>query len=162
MSFPLHPRSAQTEAKRIISEVVYINIATVSVDGHPWNTPVYAAFDSRYNFYWVSSPKSQHSKNIEANGRAYVTIYDATRKHGTLGVYLQGRARVLFRQPEITRAIGVFYGRKGHPVKTALNFLGSSPRRLYKFTPSSSWMNTYTKTGGYWIDGRTPFKLIPR
>ncbi len=47
-----------SRAKEIISKIIYINIASVSEDGLPWNTPLYYAFDENYNFFWTSSPEA--------------------------------------------------------------------------------------------------------
>ena len=39
--------------KTILTQIEYVTLATSSPDGDPWNTPVYAAFDEAYTFFWV-------------------------------------------------------------------------------------------------------------
>ena len=38
-------------AIKIIKEVQYITLATVTPEGQPWNSPLYTAFDKNYTFY---------------------------------------------------------------------------------------------------------------
>ena len=89
-------------ARQIIGNIKYITIATASADGVPWNTPVYSAFDSDYNFYWASDQESQHSRNIAANPQVLLAIYDSTVPEGTgRGVYVQARATRLETDADI-------------------------------------------------------------
>lgn len=73
----------------IIESIIYLNLATVDKLGNPHNAPVYTAYDESYNFYWKSWTENQHSKNIEENGKCFVTLYDSTTPAGTgIGVYM--------------------------------------------------------------------------
>jgi len=65
-------------ATELLRSLEYLNIATVSANAHPWNTPVYARHDDRLNFYWCSWKDAEHSRNIRANPRIFVTLYDST------------------------------------------------------------------------------------
>jgi len=67
----------------IIEHIPYLNIATVDEKGTPHNSPVYTAYDENYNFYWKSWTENIHSKNIDADGKCFVTIYDSTIPPGT-------------------------------------------------------------------------------
>ena len=69
-------------AKELIDNNLYITIATSS-DNQPWNTPVFADCDSKYNFYWSSWINAQHSQNIRNNSNIFFVIYDSTRALGT-------------------------------------------------------------------------------
>lgn len=44
-------------AVKVIKKIEYINIASITPEGLPWNTPVYTAFDKNLNFYWMSWKK---------------------------------------------------------------------------------------------------------
>lgn len=91
-------------AKEIIEAVIYINIASVTESGMPWNMPVYATYDEDYNFFWLSWRESQHSKNIRANPDVFITIYDSTQQEGTgEGVYIKARAEEVNDPGEIER-----------------------------------------------------------
>ncbi len=144
------------KARKIISDILYITLATSSKDGVPWNSPVYSAYDENYNFFWVSSPESKHSKNIEANNRVAIVIYNSTDPEGTgEGVYILAKGYELSEQDEIGKALKLLYGRKNKPVKPIANFTGDSPRRVYKAVPEKFWMNETEKVNGHPVDVRT-------
>ena len=67
------------KALNILDSNLYINLATSSLDGQPWNTPVYAVRDEDFNFYWRSWCGAEHSKNIQDNEKVFLTCYDSTR-----------------------------------------------------------------------------------
>lgn len=149
------------KAKNIISKILYITIATASKDGKPWNSPVYSAFDENYNFFWTSSPLAQHSRNIEENNDVFIVIYDSTVREGAgEGVYIQAKAFELNGEKEIERALQFLYARKNKPAKPVSEFVGGSPRRVYKAVPGKFWINTDEKIDGYHVDKRVEVKLI--
>jgi uncharacterized protein YhbP (UPF0306 family) len=65
-------------ARAILVQIKYVTLATSSPDGVPWNTPVYAAFDEAYTFFWVAAKYARHSQNIRANHRIAIVVYDST------------------------------------------------------------------------------------
>ncbi|MES2409282.1 MAG: pyridoxamine 5'-phosphate oxidase family protein [Patescibacteria group bacterium] len=147
-------------AKEIIEDVIYITLATVSKEGNPWNSPVYTAYDNEYNFYWISSPDSQHSKNIEFNHKVFAVIYSSNAKEGTgEGVYMQGKAEVMNDEDKITLALKTFYARKNKETKSAKDFIGVSPRSVYRFTPERVWVNDDIKINGHHVDTRNEVNL---
>ena len=147
-------------AKEILSRIMYITIATASKDGKPWNTPVYSAFDERYNFFWVSSPLAQHSRNIEESNNAFLVVYDSTQTEGTgEGVYVKVKAFELNDEKEIEHALRCHYGRRNTPARPASDFMGTNPRRVYKAVPETFWINTYEKVDGHHVDGKVEIDL---
>jgi pyridoxine/pyridoxamine 5'-phosphate oxidase len=148
------------KAKRIVDEVIYITLATVSPNGDPWNTPVYTAYDKEYNFFWISSPESEHSKHIENNRKVFAVIYPSNVPEGTgEGVYMQGGAEALVEKEEIEKVLVFFYGRKNKKPRPADDFVGQSPRRVYKFTPNKFWINSDEKIDGHHVDKRIEIDL---
>ncbi len=150
------------KAKNIISDIIYITIATVSKDGQPWNSPVYSAFDEQYNFYWASWKDNQHSKNIVDNPSVFLSIYDSTVPEGTgEGVYIQASAHELSDSEEIKKALALLYTRKNQdPEKRkSEEFLGNYPRRVYKAVPEKIWMNSNGDIDGNYVDARIEVKL---
>lgn len=121
----------------------YINIATVSDDGLPWNTPVYAVYDHGLNFYWSSWKKAEHSVNIRNNGKVFITIYDSTRKRGDNNrrcLYLQGIAVELDEITAIENALELLYADEGS-IEPASSFLGDGLRRVYRAVLDQAWLN---------------------
>jgi len=148
-------------AKKIISKILYITIATSNKRGIPWNTPVYSAFDDKYNFYWISWIKNQHSKNIKENNQIFIVIYDSTVVEGQgHGVYIQAKAHEIAEDNEIKHALKYLDGRinKLGRHKTS-QFQGNKPRRIYKAVPEKVWVNTDIRINGEFVDDRIEINL---
>jgi uncharacterized protein YhbP (UPF0306 family) len=151
-------------ALRTIHEIQYVTMATVCPGGEaiPWNTPVYTAFDSAYNFFWVSDRESQHSTNIRANPHVFLAMYDSTIPEGTgarKGVYIQAKARELVDREEIIRAHKLVAGRSGKAPRSADCYSGDMPGRLYVAMPERLWVNDTLKRNGIRVDGRVEVDL---
>ncbi|MBI4599486.1 pyridoxamine 5'-phosphate oxidase family protein [Candidatus Uhrbacteria bacterium] len=147
-------------AKEIIEDIEYLNIASVTKDGLPWNSPVYCSYDKDISFYWMSWKENQHSKNIRGNQNVFCTIYDSTCPAGTgFGVYFQGRAYELSNPREVFIGIKSIYGRSQHKMAAAALFLKKFPRRVYTFVPDKIWVNGDDKIDGHFIDMRTELNL---
>ncbi|MGH3915591.1 MAG: pyridoxamine 5'-phosphate oxidase family protein [Pseudonocardiaceae bacterium] len=146
-------------ARRTIQKIQYITIATVCAEagGRPWNSPVYSAFDSDYNFFWMSDRKSQHSKNIQNNPYIFLAIYDSTIPEGTgagQGVYIQAQAEELSDAGRVSRAHQLVASRVGKKLRPAKDFLGDAPRRIYRATLEKMWVNDIVEKEGFRIDVR--------
>jgi hypothetical protein len=115
-------------AKEIIAHITYINIASVTDSGLPWNSPVFAAYDDEYNFYFGTHKGSQKAKNIDANPNVFVTIYDSTIAPGDgEGVYIQAKAIRLSKPDEIGAAHAFLCQSTWCPTGRSRNL--KSPRR---------------------------------
>lgn len=149
------------QARAILDAISYINIATVSADGQPWNTPVAGFhFDNDYTLYWASWQDNQHSQNIRANGKAFVVVYDSTPadNQSSAGVYMLGRAFELTDGQEVMQAALVFKDDPYNP-SDGKQYLGEYPRRIYKFVAEKIWMNDDDKVNGNFVDVRKDAKL---
>lgn len=144
-----------THAKKIISNIMYLTLATCNRQAEPWNTPVYCAYDAKYTFYWLSWKENQHSKNIKENKKVFAVIYDSTVPEGTgVGVYLQGEAFQLTVGMEMIKAIRLLYGRKNGNPRKVREFQGLFPRRIFKFVPQKIWINSASAINGNYVDHR--------
>jgi nitroimidazol reductase NimA-like FMN-containing flavoprotein (pyridoxamine 5'-phosphate oxidase superfamily) len=154
------------KAWKIIEKILYITIATVSKDGRPWNSPVYSAFDEKYNFYWASWKENQHSKNIRDNNQVFIVIYDSTVSEGTgEGVYIQAKAYELGDEKEIKHALIYLDGRvnkKKDPKTRIAQFQGDKPRRIYKAIPEKVWVNDVGDVNGSYVDTRVEVDLLKK
>src|ERR1700733_12374735 len=124
-------------AKEIISKNIYLTMATSDARGNPWVSPVYCAYDDRYNFYWTSNPGARHSRNIkESGGKIAFIVFDSSVAEGTgEGVYFEGKGDEMNDEKEMAVGLELYYSRKHKPTKPASDFLGDPPRRLYKAIP---------------------------
>lgn len=147
-------------AKAIISKIEYITVATVDEDGQPWNSPVYSAFDEGYNFYWGSHKESQHSRNIKANNKVFLVIYDSTVEAGKgEGVYVKAVATEVSDPDEIRAAHKLIQDRRPNWYWRLEQFQGDTPIQLYKAAPQQIWMNDEGESKGTYIDVRTELSL---
>ncbi len=142
------------KVKEITDKIVYATLATVSEDGQPWNSPVWSFHDDNYTYYWCSWKENQHSKNIRANGKVFIVVYDSTAPEGTgEGVYFQAIAQEINDEKEIKEILS-----KRSKVKPsnreASEFLDDSPRRWYKAIPEKIWLNDDGDVDGNFIDVR--------
>jgi uncharacterized protein YhbP (UPF0306 family) len=146
------------KAKKEIHDRMYLTLATVDENAAPWNTPVYSAFDKKYNFYWMSSVTSQHSRNIRFNGNVFSVIYDSTASEGTgFGVYMRGHSRELNSSDleEINHAIAIMAARIHRvDLPPASHYLTPFPRRIYQFIPDQVWVNILMTVKGQKVDKR--------
>lgn len=150
-------------AIKIIKEVQYITLATVTPEGQPWNSPLYTAFDKNYTFYWASDMENVHSKNIQKNNKAFGVIYDSTAKAGTgFGVYFMGKAHQINNPVEMVKAIKLLYCRTGNKPAAIKEFTKRFPRRLYKFVPEKTWINDDGKKDGEFVDVRIELPLLDK
>lgn len=152
--------SPQEIAKKIINKIIYITIASVTKDGLPWNSPVYSAFDSEYNFYWRSNKESQHSKNIKENNNIFIAIYDSTVPWGEgRGVFIQAKAYEITNEDEIVNGLAVLDKRAGKTIGDASEYMNDNPRRVYKAVPEKIWINDGSKVNGKYVDIRIEVNL---
>lgn len=148
------------KAKEIIEKILYITLATSSKEGMPWNSPVYAAFDDQYNFFWKSAKNSQHSQNIKENNTVFIVIYDSTVPWGEgKGVYIQAKAFEITDEQEIADALAYHNKRVGKDLWKSEEFTGENPRRVYKAVPESVWMNKESEENGKFVDIRQEITL---
>lgn len=130
-----------TTAQRILDEIPYATIATVNDAGEPWNTPVFCAHDG-FTIYWSSHPDSVHSKNIAANGRAFLAIYNSKAGEGEgLGVYIQAKVHVVDDEQEIRRVLDLLGTRRGKPFLHVEKFMNNGLQRIYVAEPLEAWTN---------------------
>lgn len=152
-------------AKKIIQENIYCTIATASLDGKPWISPLFFAYDDHYNVYWVSAKDSLHSRLIRLNPRAAITFFDTRTPEGLgVGVYMDTHVEELAGEQDIQNAMTVYNDRvtkDEFKVKTMSEVTGSGLWRIYKATPVKT--SILTEAGeiinGQYIDTKVEIQL---
>lgn len=148
------------KAKEVIETIEYCNIASITPEGMPWNTPVYISYDKELNFYLMSWKNNQHSINIRNNKNVFFTIYDSRAPAGTgFGVYFQGEAYEVNNLKEILVGLTSHYKRTNSKARAVAKFVKKFPRRVYKLVPNQVWVNGDSKIEGEPIDIRTELNL---
>ncbi len=158
-------KNLTSRAIKIISENLYMTIATASNNGKPWISPVYFASDSKLNFYWSSSKDSLHSRLIKKNKNVAVVIFNSSAAEGTSNaVYMTGKASEVSGKG-IQHGLNLLYERTGKTSKYFKNmkpsdYTGSSPVRIYKFMPTRFWMlGESVRVKGKLVDVRKKLRL---
>ncbi len=129
-------------AQEILKRSPIATLATVADDGQPRSTPVTAAWDDNYNCYWTSFSDTEHSKNIRVNPSIFISLFDAQDELlKASGIYVKARAIELSEESEIDAAATYVYSSKGKPVPSTNEFIGGSPKRIYKATPERMWVS---------------------
>jgi nitroimidazol reductase NimA-like FMN-containing flavoprotein (pyridoxamine 5'-phosphate oxidase superfamily) len=143
----------------VLNRIEHATVATVSVDGRPWNTPVYFA-RQRGSFYWISRRDAQHSMNIENNGRAFLVVFDSSRNDSSgAGVYVEAGAAALVNDGDIQDALEVIYRRRGKPVPSATEYSAKSPHAVYQAQAVRVWSNVLHASGEVPWDERVEITL---
>ncbi len=78
-----------------------------------WANPVYFAWDSNINFYFISPPKSRHMLNIRQNPNVALTVYNTQQDPGSdvWGAYVEGEATIV-PDIEVESAYHAYYERR--------------------------------------------------
>ncbi|WP_346294495.1 hypothetical protein [Sphaerothrix gracilis] len=92
---------------------------------------------------WSSAIASRHSQNLYQNqGHLAIAIYSTSASEGKgQGVYLSGYGGELASE-RVEAVMQQLFARAGGepPQRTASDYLGTSPRRIYQFEPEAAWM----------------------
>jgi len=147
-------------AKQILDKLSYITVASVTVDGLPWNSPVFAVHDNDFNFYFGTHKQSQKAKNIRSNPNVFLVIYDSTVPAGSgEGVYIQAKTTTISDPKEIATAHKLLWDQHEAPYWKLEEFIEPSPLVLFKVVPEKVWMNDEGEAGGHYIDTRKEVSL---
>lgn len=146
-------------AAAVIDENKYMILGTVDADGLPWVTPVYFTPDGHTDFYWVSSPDSEHSLNIARNGNVSIAIFDSSVAVGKASaVYLRAHAG-LVPHDELERCAALYSARlAGLRSFTPDDLRGPADLRLYRARATAHWLLIRGRDPEYGtgIDSRRP------
>jgi general stress protein 26 len=137
------------QAKHLLNSVRNAAMATVNDDGSPHNTPFHYIIDERReSIYWVSSPESQHSKNIVNRKQLFIVIYESNAPEG---LYLEAvDAHELYEKTEIQTGLEVWNAQRTAEGKGSIDVTlvtGESPQRMYRTKLVRFWVNESQKDG---------------
>ena len=136
-----------TRARELTHEIPHAVIATANSDGSPHNTPVFGAFDHDMNFYWSSSPGSNHSRNIARSGQIFLVLLDTRQGNGCL--YMAGAAEQLDGSVDFDHAYGLLAAAKAArsaPMATRETYdPANGTQRIYRAMPRKLWVSISTK-----------------
>ena len=129
------------KAKQIIEENIYCTLATASLDGVPWISPVFYGYDENFNIYWISDKDAKHSQLLRENPQISIVIFNSQAPEGEGdGVYIQATISELNDKEEAEKGVAIRDNRvkvEEFRVKKLGEVLGEGQWRVYKAVPSS-------------------------
>ena len=150
-------------AQAILTNTIYGTIATASEDGSPWAAPQFLAYDNTSKtVYWCAARVSQHAQNIQANGKAYIVVYDSSVGPGEgSGVYLQTNAAIVTDPNELEHAMTKLIERhQGVPYYALDDVLRSDTViAVFKATIHQAWVNEDREENGQFVLYREAIEL---
>jgi nitroimidazol reductase NimA-like FMN-containing flavoprotein (pyridoxamine 5'-phosphate oxidase superfamily) len=134
------PAELEGLALSIIDDNQFMTLATADANGAPCASPVWFAHAAHRDFYWVSSPGAQHSRNLAARPQVAIVIFDSHRTGGWNAVYLSATAEQL---ADVDDGIAIFSARseeKGFGPWGRDRVLPPAKHRLYRATASEHFI----------------------
>jgi uncharacterized protein YhbP (UPF0306 family) len=129
--------------KKIIDSNRYMTLATADDGGRPWASPVWFAHDAYKEFFWVSRPDANHSRNLVIRPELAMVIFDSTVPPGSgQAVYVAANGAELSGQ-ESDRAIAIYSRRSvAHGVGewNLADVSSPAPHRLYRARASEHFV----------------------
>jgi nitroimidazol reductase NimA-like FMN-containing flavoprotein (pyridoxamine 5'-phosphate oxidase superfamily) len=153
--------SLAATGREIVDAGSYMVLGTADADGRPWASPVWYAPAGYREFFWVSSPEVQHSRNIAARPEISIVIFDSRVRPSTgQAVYMTATAEQVGEDEE--RGMGIFSRRaRAQGIErewTVDDVRPPKPIRLYRATVTEHSMLDKSDEGpGY--DHRTSVAL---
>jgi uncharacterized protein YhbP (UPF0306 family) len=154
--------SLEAIGRVIVDSGSYMVLGTADADGRPWASPVWYAPEAYREFFWVSSPDVQHSRNIAVRPEISIVVFDSRQAIGTgQAVYMTATADQVSGADE-ERGMEIFSRRSQEQGSarswTVDDVRPPKPIRLYRATVSGYSMLDKSDEGpGY--DHRTSVVL---
>lgn len=128
-------------AHRVIDTNHFMVLGTAQPDGTPRVSPVFFNHAGYREFYWISSPEAQHSRNIAARPRVEIVVYNSQVDPGpdAAAVYL-GATAAQVPDAELGAAVTVAFAsvRSGARPYGVDELSGDAELRLYRATVTST------------------------
>ena len=117
----------------------HLVLATADTEGKPWISPLFFAYDTSYNTYWVSDKSARHSENIRSRPEVSISIFCPVPPDNVFdGIYIDAEAAELTEERDILEAISVLQARPQSSkfmVSDISNVTGDASWRIYKAAP---------------------------
>lgn len=143
--------------RAIVDANLYMVLGTADAGGRPWVSPVYYAPSGYREFFWVSRPEAEHSRNLVARPELGIAIFDSSVPISTgRGVYMRAVADEV-SGGDAERGIDVFSRRSqlhGGSAWTMEQVQAPAPLRLYRATAIEQFVLSRD-------DRRVPVDLAP-
>lgn len=155
-------------ARAIIDANLYVVLGTTGRDSVPWISPVFYAARDYTEFYWVSAPETDHSRNLADQPLVSLVVFDSSVPPGTgQAVYMSATAEQL-EGADVEHGLEVYPGpaERGGRQMSADILQAPGPYRMYRATVSRHWILCERESGqpclphGKMFDHRTSVTLL--
>lgn len=127
---------------KIIASERYMTLATADPSGNPWAATLFYAYDTMYNFCFLSAKDSLHAQHLNINHKAAVSIFDShIPPEAADGVQIECSARQA-KLSELPHIISIYYHRRFPDNRERAahshiptDFAGITQRRFFLLTP---------------------------
>ena len=140
----------------------FCTIATASLSGEPWLSPVFYNYAPDYALVWESAREAVHSHYIRANPRVAIFIKDATTHAPGTDLYIEALAQ----EVPLERLDAVLHtwqdGPHGHSDRARrepADYGESKPLRLYEAHIQHFYVLSETLVDDYRVDARVEVPL---
>lgn len=120
-----------------IGKTIHMSLATAH-DNIPWVCEVHFAYDNNLNLYYSSLTSRRHSQEISSNPQVAGNI---VRQHSAeeypLGLYFEGKARLLESESDMQEAYAVLSKQQGTTKEDFEDAKNPEKHRFYKITVSN-------------------------
>lgn len=134
--------SPNVAAERVLAGTRYVVLATADSTGTPWATPVWFARNER-DFYWVSRPGTQHSRNIAENGDIALVVHNSQVPVGSASAFYARAMAGEVPADEVDAGMAVFSGEndaQGLEPFGVADVTGDAELRLYRASVTEAWV----------------------
>lgn len=119
---------------KYLDDYMVVQIATVGEEG-PWVCSVYFVADDKLNIYWLSEPHVRHSKNIELDPRAAITMAIKTDLP-VIGLSTEGKVEIVKDLETVEFVLNKYVDKYNAGEQFVDRFKkGINKHQLYKFNP---------------------------
>lgn len=152
------------KAKQILAENIYCTVATTSISGIPWISPVFFGYDKDFNIYWISDKNSKHSQLIRQNPKVAIVIFNSQAAEGKGdAVYIEAEAYELTDENEVKEGVRIRDSRakvEEFRVKKIEEVINDGVWRVYKAVARKiSKLTSGEYINGQYVDKRKEVSL---
>jgi len=140
----------------------FCTIATASLSGEPWLSPVFYNYAPDYTLVWESAHESLHSRYIAVNPRVAIFIEDVTTRGPGTDVYIEALAQEVPSE-RLAAALQTWqdgpHGHSDRARREISDYSGSKPMRLYEARIQHLYVLSETLVDDYRVDARVEVPL---
>ena len=149
-------------ARNVIDSNRYLVLGTSEDDGRPRVSPVYYNHVGYREFYWVSSPGAQHSRNVDARSTVSFVIFNSTLlpTQGNQAVYVDATVDQI-QEPDLPEQCAIAFANTGPGTRPFApeELSGDGDLRLYRATATRHQVHIRGRDHPSGIDARVTVEL---